>query len=251
MADDVNAQEHLEAVKSIIVTCESTAIEIENQFAQFDTVLGEAESRSTELISELDTSSAEVVTHTEEFQSELTESIGQMVERVGDFVSTMATMLETVESNSSELFNKLTEMDGAHDEISSRIEENASHMKEIFDTLSTSWTEVAEKITSLQEERHTEIDTNVRELSETQAGQQQEDMGTTLELHLDNFNNILIDGAQEHFNDIAGDFKESFIPGVESLTEKNKELQEQGGSDFSQMRSENSGQNVRRSQRAV
>ena len=236
--DDINAQERLEAVHSIIISCEAAATEIENQFAQFDTTLAEAETRSTELIAELDESSADIVSHSEEFQTELTQNVGNIVERVGGFVSSMEGVLEVVESNSGELFNNLNDMDGAHDEIQTQIEENATHIKEIFDTLSNSWTEVAEKITSIQEQQHNEIDTNIRELSETQANEQEEDQSTTTEKLTEEYTEVIINNAQEHMDEVASDLKENFIPEVESLTEKNKEMQEQGGTDFSDMRTD-------------
>ncbi len=235
MAEEIDAQARLEAVHTLITDCETTAVEIEQQFSELDSIIGTSETRTEELLAEVETTSTEVISRSEAFNGELMSRVEGINARVGDFVSTIEGLLGTTEERSSVLFERLRELDTSHVEIQSQIDENAQHMRDIFEGMTAQWIAAGETITALQEERHNEIDTDVSQLTEAQteqqSGWQQETMDQGVTEHEEIISNI-----NQHMSDISEDFEQSLTSGVETLLEQGREMQTQAGEEFSQMR---------------
>ena len=235
--NDVDSQKELEEIEVVVSACETIANEIGKKFSEFETTLEDSETKSKELITELDSSCAEVVKDAEEFQAALTNKVEEIQERVNKLVADTSTALKTVDSNSNSVFGKLKEMDKEHSDIKTGIEENSTHIKEIFDTLKTNWTQLDDKIKTLQDEQHENISTDINELSETKLGEletDKEEIIKTLSAELEE----TITNTQSHLQDVANDYKENFITGVEAATQKNKDIQEQGGTNLKQERTQ-------------
>ncbi len=242
MAEEIDAQERLEAVQTLISDCETTAIEIEKQFSELDSIIGISETRTEELLAEVETTSTEVISRSEAFTGELISRVGGINSRVSDFVAAIESLLGSTEERSDVLFERLRYLDISHGEAIQIIDENAQHMREIFEGMTTQWITADKTISALQEQRHNEIIADVRQhieiQTEQQAGWQRETKDQGINEHQEIISNI-----SQHISSISEDFEQSLTSGVETLLEQGREMQTQAAEEFSQMR-ENAGDTI-------
>lgn len=238
MADQIDAQERLEAVNNLITSCDSIANEIENSFSQFDATLADAEGKSKELISDIDTAHKEVTTHADNFMNDLMNKVGEISQKTEGFVVMIGDMLETIQSNGDQLFANLNTMDTSHDEIVSQINQNVAHMQGVFESLTNVWTSTNDQIQTLQEQGRDNIDQNVRNQSETMQSEQDNTRSQFSDTLLEGFNELISGDVQPHINTLAQNLTGQLIPHLQSQVQENRETQEQGGADFTDLRNQ-------------
>lgn len=236
MAEQIDAQGRLEAVQALIGDCETTAVEIEGQFAELDTIIGISETRTERLLTDVDNTATEIIGRSEAFTGNILARVEGVSARVAEFVTNIEGLLATTDEQSGVLFERFRDMDMAHNEIQAQIDENAQHMKEIFQAMTTQWIAVGESIASLQEERTNEIDTDVRQLAESQTEQQTGWQQETIDQGIAEQAETIVANVNQHMNEISEDFEQSFSSGVDSVLEQSREMLTQTGNSFSQMR---------------
>lgn len=237
MVDTINAQERLDAVNGLILSCETVANEIETAFSSFDSTLGESEAKSQELISNIEDTKVEVTTHANIFLESLIQKIGEINDKVNGFVSQISELLSALESSSDDLSANLQTMDGAHDEIKGQIDENISHLEEVFASLSSVWIAANEQIMVLQQESDDSILQDVKSQSETLDAEQQTNQEQLTQTLSDGFDSLVNQDIAPHVASLTSHLADDLIPDVESRVEQNRQLQEQGGSEFGGLRS--------------
>lgn len=238
MVDQIDAQERLEAVNTLITGCDAIALEIENSFAQFDATLDDSETKSKSLISELEGSKSEILSHSEKFQALLLEKLTEITEKTTGFEETIQQIIEALVNNAEELYAQIDGMDGAHSEIVDQINENVSHMQSIYEALTNNWVSALTEIEGLQEQTHDNMDQNVKSHSEARQSEQYDSKNQLSETLMEGFNNLVADGFQPHINDLSENLTGKLIPNFESMVDENKNLQEEGGSSFAALRTD-------------
>jgi len=236
-ADHVDADEKLGEVDAIISDCESAAIEIENQFSAFETGLAAAEEQSTALTADIDQAAAEVIAHADVNQAEITAEITSLTADIGGLLASVEQLATNTEERSSALFEKMNLLDSEQIDIQQKINENVSHMQEIFQSLDTTWSDVNNKLVELRNESQQLIDTDIRELSESQFEEQsQQILESIAEKTQEQIENVTAK-VDEHLTEIVGHYGESFVTGVEAVVEENSSFQQELSNQFSEMRS--------------
>ena len=95
---------------------------------------------------------------------------------------------------------------------------------------------MGESIASLQEERTNEIDSDVRQVAESQTEQQTGWQQETMDQGIAEHDETIIATINEHMNEISEDFEQSLTTGVDTILEQSREMLTQTGESFSQMR---------------